>query len=56
LHLQENKRGRRDCSAQNVRGLITILLTAGIIIASDRKRLAETATMTSRMRMWSLGL
>ena len=48
MHLPENARGRTDCSAQNVISLITILLTAGIIISSDRKRLAATATMTSR--------
>jgi hypothetical protein len=30
------------------RSLITILLSAGRIKASDRKRLAATATMTSR--------
>ena len=48
LHLPENARGRTECSAQNVISLITILLTVGIIISSDRKRLAATATMTSR--------
>ena len=51
LNLPENARERRECSAQIVRSLITILLTAGRIKTSDRKRLAATATMTSRMRM-----
>jgi len=47
LNLPENARGRRKCSAHHVTSLITKLLTAGRIKASDRKRLAATATMTS---------
>ena len=48
LNLPENARGRRERSAQYVRSLITILLTAGRIKASNRNSLAATATMTSR--------
>jgi hypothetical protein len=50
LNQPENARGRRKCSAQYVRSLITKLLTAGRIKASDRKRLAATATATMTSR------